>query len=250
MLFPEHADRLVDLRGELESRGATRDKANWNRDWAAIGHLLWKPLALKAWLASDTVEDGDVVFYNDCDFRKYPEYLNRPRQTMDFIANAIYGTHTLVFSDSPQPLREGVRRELLEQHLSPAAWHAPRLWAGAFAVRKSRQGVSFVDSWVEECTVETLDPLSNRAQFEDFVWNTGEQAALSLLWYRDYSDRPDESRRVDLSGGRAIPPLSIHERRILTLKVKLIDAIYRRYSWIGRKLALKSSSYNDQRIVS
>lgn len=228
-LFPENADRLGDLRGDLEARVAIFGEATWNRDWAAIGHLLWKPLALKAWLSSDLVEPGDVVFYNDCDFKKYPDYLTRPRQTADFIDAEIEGKHALVFSDSAGPLLEGIKVELLEKHLDPKMWRAPRLWAGAVAVRKSSSGIAFVDSWLHECSAETLDPLSNRAQLEGFVWNTGEQAALSIVWYRDYSENPGLFRLVDLREGRAIPPLSTLDRRIINLRVKFTNFLYRRY---------------------
>jgi len=207
--------QISDLRAKERSSFESSAQVRWNQSWAAVGHLVWKPLAIRYWLEDERVPPGDILFYHDCNFRKYPEYLVGLRRQRHYLREKLNGKDFAVFTDYERPLSEGIRGEILNEYLDSSDHHNPRVWAGAVAIRKTAAGHNFVDEWISLCSPENLSPISQLPQQRNFIWHTGEQAMLTLEWYRRRASDPDAGVRLYLGEGRMIPPRNETTRRFV-----------------------------------
>lgn len=202
---------LADYRDWVESRPDYFPGLPWNPSWAANGFLAWKPRLILERLRDDDVSDGDIVVYHDSNVTKYPQYLEGARRWSSYQRRRMHGRSVLLFIDGVSDLRQDVKHELLSEFLDDLPQRfVPSVWAGCLAVRRDDEGIRFVSEWADlSSDLRRVSPVTAPPFDPRFIWNTGEQATLDVLWHSRIAAGDDRAiRTTNLRGRRAIPPAS------------------------------------------
>lgn len=178
----------------------------WKATWAATGFLRWKPDAILQRFDSADIQENELLVYHDCDWKSYPEYLDGLHDQTEFFLRETQNYDVLLFQDSDEPIRKGVKTELL---LSRLLWEfpwqeIPGVWAGSLVVRKNARGRKFLKAWIRSCSPWAVTQATVFPRAKGFFWHTNEQACLSILWHRNQANQ--RRWRLMPLHGRAIPP--------------------------------------------
>ena len=226
---PTWEGSLRDYTEDVMSHPLFSEKLDWNRGWAKLGLLQWKPRLVAQLVGHSDVPEGDIVFYHDSDAMKYPEYLPDVPFWAGWIAKQMKDVDVLTFNDNNVPLTSDTKIELIESVFGDSvSADLHHLWAGAIAVRKSDAGRKFAKKWLELSTIENLMPVTRDAERIHFHQHSVDQATLSCLWHSaDLRNSGIRRKSVYLHKSRRIPPPSTTERFRKKLKRRMRKMIRR-----------------------
>lgn len=178
---------FIDQVDWVESQQKDRD-FRWNRNWAELNFLLWKPFVIREALAGNLFDvcEGDIIFYHDIDFIKYRDYLKNRIFWSEFVLAALHDNSVMLIDDGLSSITKDVKREVRLRYLNHIKSHENlhHIWAGALAVKVDSSGRKFADRWFE-----LTNDIENRSQVTDhqdeagFYWHSQEQACLSVLYH-------------------------------------------------------------------
>lgn len=198
-----------DKRNYMHSEwlNSTKDFV-YNKNWAALNFLLWKPMLINHVLECDPrISDGDVLFYHDVDVHKYPDYLKGIDDWGSYISEKIKGRSVLLFNDNDKKIDNDVKYEMLKKYFEDIkqAKKLHHVWAGAIAIKKDEYGLAFTKRW-EELTndLDNRSQLTNYGKIKGFHWHSQEQACLSVLYHCENTSLNVQCEF--LNGYRSIPP--------------------------------------------
>tara|TARA_B100000767_G_scaffold27340_1_gene23774 strand:+ start:3254 stop:4099 length:846 start_codon:yes stop_codon:yes gene_type:complete len=186
----------------------------WNKNWAALNFLLWKPILIRdILLNNDLIKTGDIIFYHDINIKTYPEYLHGMHKWKDFIHDHMKNKSILLFNDNNMTINKDAKKELIDKYLNntedPNKLH--HIWAGALAIRKDETGVSFINEWYNICIDKSnRSPVTSYPNEPDFIWHSQEQACLSILYHLNSIKFKDKIKCCFLYGKRSIPVKNIN----------------------------------------
>ena len=205
---PSWEDYVSDVTEKIESDERYSSELPWNREWARVGFFRWKPKLILHELLSDDTRPGDIIFYHDPDVSKYPEYFKGVRSWSNWLRSRMANLDVLAFDDNGARISSDVKPELIEQFLAGEKLSSLRhIWAGAIAVRKNEEGISFARAWKQGSQFEAVGPFTATPPPPGFVWNSCDQAVLTALWHSQGHLAESIRREVQpLYRSRAIPP--------------------------------------------
>lgn len=170
--YTEWLDRHP-LRAELR---------NYNRAWAKAGFFAWKPFLIQSLLRDDTIRLGDIIFYHDINFQKYPVFSRTPAEWRGVSLRILDDLGCDIFSPASGRLEGDVKASLVRRYLHESAGLERGVWAGLILLRKSRQSIEFVDEWKTMCDdLDNLSPLPNPKPYAGAIWHAHDQSNLSVL---------------------------------------------------------------------
>jgi hypothetical protein len=150
-------------------------------DW---GYYRWKPYVILKTL--EAAEDGDIVYYRDVNFFKYPGILVNVGDTREIASFLLQETDFFVpLEHRLVSLRHCCKREAFE-HFGvfgdPQYMNAPLMSASAILCRKTEKVVQIVKEWLEYCMIdELIDVDIRKPQLEGFSHHTSDQSVLNLI---------------------------------------------------------------------
>lgn len=202
-------ERLHNFEVDIESHPDYFPELKWNRSWARMGLISWKPRMILDRLLNDDVSEGDLVYYHDSNAEKYPDYLHGIDKSRAWLIRSMKDSDLLLFRDNRAKLISDTKPELWKKFFElEEAKHLHHIWAGALAVRKSPEGIHFISHWDSMVTdIENILPISTGSTSEGFEIHSPDQAILGCLWHSRNSLHPDlPARCVYLMDTRQIPP--------------------------------------------
>jgi hypothetical protein len=198
-------DRNSWVQNKIQTTGV---KFAYNKNWAALNFLLWKPLLIQDVIQNNSkIKSGDIVLYHDINIERYPEYLHGMHKWKKIINQKMKNKSILLFCDNDMTINQDTKKELIDKYLAnfkqPENLH--HIWAGALAVRKDEMGISYIKSWNEICSnISNISPVTLHPDAPGFIWHSQEQACLSVLYHSTISDLKNYVRCVYLYGQRSI----------------------------------------------
>lgn len=160
-----------------------------NIAWAKIGFLMWKPFLLREVLNSDKLKEGDILFYHDVDFHKFPNYVENPSRWRSLAKNVLDKLGCDIFiPSSGSKLKKDVKAYLIRKYLNDDYFNKIGLWAGLIVIKKSAQSMHFVSEWADMCAqLDNISFLPNPDPHPEVLWHSADQsvaAVLAHLWKR------------------------------------------------------------------
>jgi hypothetical protein len=171
-----------DYSAWLERHPLRHELKHFNRGWAKLGFMAWKPFLLQSLLHDETILPGDVIFYHDVNFKKYPAYNRTPAEWRDVSFRILDALGCDVFSPEGGRLESDAKAFLVRRYLHESAGLERGVCAGLILCRKSRQSIEFVDEWKTMCDdVDNIAPIPNPRPYAGAIWHSPEQAVLGVL---------------------------------------------------------------------
>ena len=148
----------------------------------------------------DKMNDGDILFHRDIDYKKYPAYENFDgieefiKKSLDICQFDFFIPHHDVTQKEVFDLthrltfltKTNVIRELGEDH--PFTYNFPMLNAYMFIMRKSPATIELLTEWKEAMEHrEWMDGETYGEMHPEFIWTTLDQSILSVIianWIR------------------------------------------------------------------
>lgn len=150
-----------------------------------VGLFAWKPFVIRE--ALRRVNDGDTVFYIDCNITKYPGYRDKIRNAREMVVMAGKVNDFFIARES-SALIPSVRQFCSGQQLRTIAPNSefcknfPLLLANNIICKNTTSGIEIVDEWLDYCGREyCIVPPMNGDHEPEYLWHTADQAALTLL---------------------------------------------------------------------
>lgn len=181
-LWPDAERYCRDYSEWLDHHPLRHELRHYNRGWAKLGFLSWKPFLLHSLLHDETILPGDVIFYHDVNFQKYPAYARTPAEWRDVSLRILDELGCDIFSPSGLRLESDAKAFLVRRYLRESAGFDRGVRAGLILFRKSRQSLEFVDEWMTMCDdLDNISPLPNPKPYAAALWHSQEQSALAVL---------------------------------------------------------------------
>jgi hypothetical protein len=153
-----------------------------NPGWEKMGFMAWKPFLLSALLHNDAILPGDVIFYHDVNFTKYPAYSQTPAEWRAVSLRILDELGCDIFCPEAARLETDAKAFLVRRYLRESAGMERGVWAGLILCRKSSQSIEFIDEWKTMCDdLDNLSPLPNPKPYAGSHWHAPEQAVLGVL---------------------------------------------------------------------
>jgi hypothetical protein len=137
-------------------------------------------------LELEKCNDGDIIFYRDCNCTKYPQYLkfHKLQSTIEDILSTV--KFDFVISQENESLK--IVHHCKARVINDLAINAeftkefPLLIANQIIARKSQTSMALVDEWLYHCKNKELINGDGFGKEDDrFRWHTAEQAVLSVI---------------------------------------------------------------------
>lgn len=164
-----------------------------NKLWAENGFMIWKPYIIDLTLKKFS-EPGDIIFYHDANFIKYPKYKkNLNKEYLNFIKK--YKIKSVnIFQDSAKPLHIDCKPYLLEKYFKnffDYGLYLNGFWAGAMILKNNHFSLKFINEWKKLTTLKNCAPtpffLKKRKLFEEFAGtHAPEQSTLAINYYINF----------------------------------------------------------------
>ena len=149
-----------------------------------IGYLRWKPYIILNSLLE--LNDGDILYYRDCNTSKYPAILQDIEYTISTL-NCVLKDIDIFFPVEEYPkikMSGHIKREVFEYFnlYNQDTLNSPLLNASIVVCRKNDKTIKLLDEWLLHCKNDDLISSEIKIkQHNDFKWNTQEQAIMNLL---------------------------------------------------------------------
>jgi hypothetical protein len=225
-----------DLKSNPETEIYARsfqETALRNHKTNEIGFLRWKPYIILREL--EKLDDGDIVFYRDCNVSKYKDILYGIPDIRNTINSILEYCETDFFAPIESFLRFKmnlcVKQEVFDYFNLGRNNENYLVNASVIIVRKSEQSVRLLKLWLEACmNDQLLSPNFEKERNPYLKWNTQEQAILNgLLIKENYYKKLLSwrgSRRLTLENLILIPKVALiaygHSDRIKSSAFKKI----------------------------
>jgi hypothetical protein len=184
-LWPGSEKYYRDYTEWLESHLLRGELRHYNRSWARLGFQGWKPFLLQSVLNDDSILTGDVIFYHDVNFRKYPAFSRTPAEWRDVSLRILDDLGCDIFSPEGGRLEADAKAFLVRRYLHESVGLERGVRAGLILLRKSRQSIDFVNEWKTLCDdLDNIAPLPNPKPYAGAIWHAPEQSTLSVLALR------------------------------------------------------------------
>ena len=203
-----------------------------NPAWEKMGFMAWKPFLLSALLHDDTILPGDVIFYHDVNFKKYPAYTRTPAEWREVSLRILDEVGCDIFCPEGGRCESDAKAFLVRRYLHDSVGLERGAWAGLIVCRKSSQSIEFIDEWKMMCDdLDNLSPLPNPKPYAGAHWHAPEQAVLGVLalkWKQE--GRLPAAWPLYAAGDRSFDaqifqrmtsPPTVFERRLYRVFVKL-----------------------------
>jgi len=221
---------LEDQTFWVQNHPKFSEDLNWNKSWAQLNFMAFKPLLILENLTSELISEGDIVFYHDINIDKYPEYKMQIKKWKTFILSQIKDYDVIVFNDNDIDFRRDTKQEVIDFfNINHVTGH--HLWSGAIAIKKTKAGVNFCKEWSSATLNRDLVSPFTETKFKDFYWNSPDQATLTSLFYsQKVDDLKVKIKCINLNNVRIIPPIqSIYLGKFLA-------HFFRKYATFKKKL--------------
>ena len=180
--WPGAESSFRDYSEWLEQHPQRHQLTHYNRGWAKIGFLGWKPFLLHSLLHDETIRPGDVLMYHDVNLRKYPSYARTPAEWRDVSHRILDEVGGDIFCGAGSRLEVDTKASLVRRYLHAAAGCERGVQAYLVIVRKSQQSIEFIDEWKRMCDdLDNLSPLPNPRPYAGTLWHSQEQSVLGVL---------------------------------------------------------------------
>ena len=158
-------------------------KRNINYDWYRINNQTWKPFLILNTLKK--LNEGDILYYHDCDIEKYPEYQENFSLSPESIIRILNGNDVMLFSDNNMKMYHDCKYELMEKYDLLSYINKNHIWSGSVILKKSKTSLSFIESWYNLHTEgsNASQIYDSALQHKDFIWHTPEQSTLGCTYY-------------------------------------------------------------------
>ncbi len=159
-----------------------------NKGTEKIGFLRWKPYIILD--AMNRSEEGDIIYYRDCNVIKYPAILNGVHDTRSTVSELLQHDDIFVPAENSLLLPQHVKREVITAMLplgltedDPRIQKRPLLNASIIIVRNTVKTRYLMKEWFDWCLDDHLlqSSFDETLQTDAFRWNTQEQAILNML---------------------------------------------------------------------
>jgi len=230
---------------ELAGNGNTQylvrefgDEPKYNAKTHLIGYLRWKPYIILEQLLK--ANDGDVVYYRDCNVEKYPEILHDIEYTPQILEHVLHDTDLFVpIEDFPTiQMRHHVKQEVVDALYSGngSIDNKPLYNASVIVCRRNENTIQFMRKWLKCCENDMLISSEYNIQIAkpDFKWNTQEQAILNILLQNEINARKLPYKH---------PFYSMHNREFSVRHLKRVPRV-------AILLAGEMRNYNNRDLLS
>ena len=181
-LWPDAERYCRDYSQWLDHHPLRHELRHYNRGWAKAGFFSWKPFLLHALLHDEMILPGDVIFYHDVNFQKYPAYARTPAEWRDVSLRILDELGCDIFCAAGLRLESDAKAFLVRRYLRESAGLDRGVRASLIIFRKSRQSLEFVDEWKPMCDdLDNISPLPNPKPYAGALWHSPEQSALGVL---------------------------------------------------------------------
>ena len=187
--YPERHHMWKDYRIQVEGLTSAFPDYSFNPVWAAVGFLAWKVLAIQHALKNPDIREGELILYQDMDYIRYPSLTSELSRKVRWLENQVVGRSALFFSDYARPFESDIRPDLLvglPKSLKQRLFPMP-LWAGGMVLRKSEKVNDFLEIWANSLTWSNLNPFCELPKPTNFIWHSGEQSVLNLIYLQKHS---------------------------------------------------------------
>jgi hypothetical protein len=168
---------LVDYSAEYQPEN--------NQGYPATGFGYWRPLII--FLKLQEIENGDILFQQDCNVEKNPQFLNLAENVKNFANLALKNRDFFIaHHHHPAEMRFYVKGDLIDKITGDDFdWYLnkPMFRISHFLCRKTDVTMKIVKEWLDLCTPENLIPPSIKI-YDKFDHHTMEQAVLNLIIYK------------------------------------------------------------------
>ncbi len=159
-----------------------------------IGFEAWKPLILL--LELEKMEDGDILIYKDCNFKKYGHFRISNFDNIKNIVNECITECKFDFFFPRQAssgyisrfyTKTNIIRELGDDHIF--SYNFPVLWSGAGSFfKKTSITLEFLKEWETACLKEEWRNGDKYGELDEkFKWSTNAQSIMNIIianWIR------------------------------------------------------------------
>ena len=184
-LWPGSEKYHRDYTEWLESHLLRGELRHYHPNWARLGFQGWKPFLLQSVLNDDSILTGDVIFYHDVNFRKYPAFSRTPAEWRDVSLRILDDLGCDIFSPEGGRLEADAKAFLVRRYLHESVGLERGVRAGLILLRKSKQSIDFVNEWKTLCDdLDNIAPLPNPKPYAGAIWHAPEQSTLSVLALR------------------------------------------------------------------
>lgn len=201
----------------------------WNKVWAELNFLLWKPeLILDNLCNNPAIKNGDLIFYHDLNIKKYKEYLKGLDKLDNYLKKNLKNKSILLFADTIAPLSQDTKQELLTRYLSINGENLIHLWGGCLAMKKDEKSIKFIKTWLSLTRIRgNRDQFTSFPNFKNFYWHSVDQSTLSVAYYVfQAKNKSKEIKLVNLFNSRVIPPTRKLNNFIKILKNLKYDFLF------------------------
>ena len=184
-----HSYTVQDLRKNPETAHLVNEFPNdskYNASVHLMGYFKWKPYIILKTL--EMVEEGDIVYYRDCNVQKYPgilEGLDDTPQTLEFVLREsdIY----VPIENYPMiKAKNHIKRAVFEHFgcFTDEYLEAYLHNASIVVCRKSDTSMKVIREWLENCKDKLVDNKISTHEHKDFKWHTFDQGPINVLLNR------------------------------------------------------------------
>lgn len=150
------------------------------------GFWAWKPHIILKKIQEDSISNGDIVVYSDCNITRYKERINdflMLRDTAKILFNHLNCDFLISKDHNKLKIKHHVKVETLKKivgnHWSRIL-NAPLLHANRVFIRKSKLSIGILKQWENLCLDEKL-LLPSLPEKQPLRWHTHDQAIITAL---------------------------------------------------------------------
>lgn len=173
----------MDYTGWLEQHPSRDQLGNYNKCWAKIGFMMWKPIFIQHILNSEKIQPDDIVLYHDVNYHKYPGYILNCESWRDLCVHILDDLKCDIFIPaSGYLLKQDVKACLIRKFLGEQYMNKMNVGTCIVVIRKSKISLEFINEWAYMSTrLDNISPLPNFNPHTDFIWHSPEQATAGVL---------------------------------------------------------------------
>ena len=231
----DDAEDLIRDYSDDFAQACLDEQIRFNVDWLRAGLFRWKP-AIISYTLHSLMSEGDLLVYLDCNLEKFPCYQGFIKAGPSYFGKLLQRSSVLLCQDRYRRLSRDTKRLILESYLPKfrnTGRVLPGIWAGCIAFRKDRAGMTFVDQWLDICTIDNLAPLPDvprYQRFSEYKWHSQEQSMLAVLHHRLCRDGGVARVRVVFTPARRLMRWSSVSMLYKWIRLKLLSIFARVFS--------------------
>jgi hypothetical protein len=126
---------------------------------------------------------GDIVFYHDINFHRYPNYILNCDQWRNLSLKVLNDLKCDIFiPSSGVTLKKDVKAYLIRKYLGEEYFEKTGLWNGLIVMRKSKTLLRFLKEWTEmSAQLDNISYLPNPNPHPEVIWHSPDQSVAGVL---------------------------------------------------------------------